>query len=78
MYSRTTTGLQMSLHFNENHLVIFEHFGMYDLLEVIKKPLSELNDTTEEDKALPDDIAEGIGSSSGEEQVGNSMTEEVK
>lgn len=45
---------------------------------VIKKPMSELNDTTEEDRAVPDDIAEGNDSSSGEEQVGNSMTEEEK
>lgn len=45
---------------------------------VIKKPMSELNDTTEEDRAAPDDLAEGNDSSSGEEQVGNSMTEEEK
>ena len=68
----------MILHCNENHLLIFEHFGMYDFLGVIKKPMSELNDTTEEDRALTDDIAEGNDSSSEEEQVGNSMTEEVK
>ena len=68
----------MSLHCNENHLLNFEHFRMYDFLGVTKKPMSELDDTTEEDKALPDDIAEGNDISSGEEQVGNAMTEEVK
>lgn len=69
----------MSFYCNENHFLIFEHFGMYDILGDITKPLSESNDTMEkEDKALPDDIAEGNDSSSGEEQGGNSMTEEVK
>ena len=75
---RSTTGNQISLHCNEIHFLIFEHFGMFDFLGVIKKPMSELNDTTEEDRAAPDDLAEGNDSSSGEEQVGNSMTEEVK
>ena len=73
---RSTTGNQISLHCNEIHFLIFEHFGMFDFLGVIKKP--ELNDTTEEDRAVLDDLAEGNDSSSGEEQVGNSMTEEVK
>ena len=57
----------------------FEHFGLYGILGVTTKPLFESNDTTEkEDRGLPDDIAEGNDSSSGEEQSGNSMTEEVK
>lgn len=76
---RITTGNQMSFYCNENHFVIFEHFGMYDILGDITKPLSESNDTMEkEDKAPPDDITEGNDSSLGEEQGGNSMTEEVK
>lgn len=48
------------------------------LLGVVKKPLSESDDTREKDQALPDDIPEGNDSSSGEEEYGNAMTEEVK
>jgi len=52
---------------------------LYGILGVTTKPLSESNDTTEkEDSSVPDDITEGNDSSSGEEQSGNSMTEEVK
>jgi len=40
--------------------------------------LSESDDTREKDLALPDDIPEGNDSSSGEEEYGNAMTEEVK
>ena len=72
----TTRGNQMNLYCNENHFLIFEHFGMYGILGVITKPLSESNDTA--DRGIPDDITEGNDSSSGEEPCGNSMTEEVK
>lgn len=48
------------------------------LLGAVKKPLSESDDTREKDLALPDDIPEGNDSSSGEEEYGNAMTEEVK
>ena len=68
----------MSMYCIKNHFMTFEHFEMYDILGVITKPLSELNDATEKDSAQPDDIAQGDDSSSGEEQGGNSMTEEVK
>lgn len=40
--------------------------------------MSESDDTREKDQALPDDIPEGNDSSSGEEECGNAMTEEVK
>ena len=40
--------------------------------------MSESDDTREKDQALPDDIPIGDDSSSGEEEYGNAMTEEVK
>ena len=63
---------------NDKNSLIFEHFGMDYFLGVIKKSLSEVNDTTEKDRDLQDDIPEANDSCSGEEEGGNSMTEEVK
>ena len=51
---------------------------MYYFLGVRKKPLSEVNDATEKDRDLQDDIPEANDSCSGEEEGGNSMSEEVK
>lgn len=76
---RTTRGNWMSSKWNENQTIYNTCMSLL-FSGVTKKPLSgaESDDTTEKDKALQDEIPEGSNSSSGEEEGGNSMTEEVK
>ena len=73
IYWTLLRGKQTSLYCNENHSLM----NVW-LLGVVKEPLSESDDTREKDQALPDDIPIGDDSSSGEEECGNAMTEEVK